>query len=1198
MKKKLLSMLLVCLLVLSLVPTVAFAAEYSDTTGHWGEAAIDRWSEYDVVNGKGNGIFDPDGNMKRGEAAQVFANLLKLDGKADLSAFSDVGLGQWYDEAIAKCVKAGIMNGVGDGKMDPNGTITREMFFVMFARALGIQPVAKAEVAISDGAKASDWAAGYITALVNKGYVKGTSSANGSVTVEPKLDINRASVMSLLNQTIATYVNTTEEVIAGDGLVLVVVDNAKVSLKDSTGKAEVYAFGQNAVISNAPAGTTVVTSDDANNVKVNGKALSKDTTTVVEEAKPAAGGGGGGNVTPPAPTAVDLITKALAYAYDPAYTYTTVTTEGAVVTFTAETNAKLTTAMNDFARFLGGLYRGAQANKIVYNSKEYTWNNAGALTGSNWVDSESKTLVSQIVADFQTNGGESTILTVDGQEITVKIVAPTAVDLITKALAYAYDPAYTYTTVTTEGAVVTFTAETNAKLTTAMNDFARFLGGLYRGAQANKIVYNSKEYTWNNAGALTGSNWVDSESKTLVSQIVADFQTNGGESTILTVDGQEITVKIVAPTAVDLITKALAYAYDPAYTYTTVTTEGAVVTFTAETNAKLTTAMNDFARFLGGLYRGAQANKIVYNSKEYTWNNAGALTGSNWVDSESKTLVSQIVADFQTNGGESTILTVDGQEITVKIVAPTAVDLITKALAYAYDPAYTYTTVTTEGAVVTFTAETNAKLTTAMNDFARFLGGLYRGAQANKIVYNSKEYTWNNAGALTGSNWVDSESKTLVSQIVADFQTNGGESTILTVDGQEITVKIVAPTAVDLITKALAYAYDPAYTYTTVTTEGAVVTFTAETNAKLTTAMNDFARFLGGLYRGAQANKIVYNSKEYTWNNAGALTGSNWVDSESKTLVSQIVADFQTNGGESTILTVDGQEITVKIVAPTAVDLITKALAYAYDPAYTYTTVTTEGAVVTFTAETNAKLTTAMNDFARFLGGLYRGAQANKIVYNSKEYTWNNAGALTGSNWVDSESKTLVSQIVADFQTNGGESTILTVDGQEITVKIVAPTAVDLITKALAYAYDPAYTYTTVTTEGAVVTFTAETNAKLTTAMNDFARFLGGLYRGAQANKIVYNSKEYTWNNAGALTGSNWVDSESKTLVSQIVADFQTNGGESTILTVDGQEITVKIVAPTAEDLITAALAYEYNPAYTYTTVTTAGCSGYIYCRH
>jgi hypothetical protein len=292
MKKKLLSMLLVCLLVLSLVPTVAFAAEYSDTTGHWGEAAIDRWSEYDVVNGKGNGIFDPDGNMKRGEAAQVFANLLKLDGKADLSAFSDVGLGQWYDEAIAKCVKAGIMNGVGDGKMDPNGTITREMFFVMFARALGIQPVAKAEVAISDGAKASDWAAGYITALVNKGYVKGTSSANGSVTVEPKLDINRASVMSLLNQTIATYVNTTEEVIAGDGLVLVVVDNAKVSLKDSTGKAEVYAFGQNAVISNAPAGTTVVTSDDANNVKVNGKALSKDTTTVVEEAKPAAGGGG------------------------------------------------------------------------------------------------------------------------------------------------------------------------------------------------------------------------------------------------------------------------------------------------------------------------------------------------------------------------------------------------------------------------------------------------------------------------------------------------------------------------------------------------------------------------------------------------------------------------------------------------------------------------------------------------------------------------------------------------------------------------------------------------------------------------------------------------------------------------------------------------------------------------------------------
>jgi hypothetical protein len=96
-----------------------------------------------------------------------------------------------------------------------------------------------------------------------------------------------------------------------------------------------------------------------------------------------------------------------------------------------------------------------------------------------------------------------------------------------------------------------------------------------------------------------------------------------------------------------------------------------------------------------------------------------------------------------------------------------------------------------------------------------------------------------------------------------------------------------------------------------------------------------------------------------------------------------------------------------------------------------------------------------------------------------------------------------------------------------------------------------------------VVTFTADTNAELTTAMNDFARFLGGLYRGAQANKIVYASKEYTWDNAGTLKGSNWVDSEGNTLVSQIVADYGTESGNEAVLTVDGQEITVKIVAPT-----------------------------------
>ena len=121
MKKRIISILMTLALLMTLLPVTAFAAGYTDTHGHWGEAAIDRWTDYNIVSGKGDGIFDPNGSMTRAEAAQVFANLLKLEYKADLSGYTDVGRGKWYDDPIAKCAGAGIMEGSGSGIMDPNG---------------------------------------------------------------------------------------------------------------------------------------------------------------------------------------------------------------------------------------------------------------------------------------------------------------------------------------------------------------------------------------------------------------------------------------------------------------------------------------------------------------------------------------------------------------------------------------------------------------------------------------------------------------------------------------------------------------------------------------------------------------------------------------------------------------------------------------------------------------------------------------------------------------------------------------------------------------------------------------------------------------------------------------------------------------------------------------------------------------------
>lgn len=308
MKKRLFAIVISLCMLMSLLPAVALAAEYSDTTGHWAEEDIARWSDAGVVQGS-NGQFNPEGVMTRAEAAQVFTNLLKLNGTADLSGYTDVPVNAWYANAIAACVDKGILSGIGGGLMNPNGTITREMFFVMFARALGIPEEASLNGSFSDSGSISSWARGAVYALINRGYVSGTSGN----TVAPQLDINRASVMALLNQTIAAYVVTNGTTsVNSDGVVLVLADDvaltgsgdvtvsvasagAQVDLEGMTGQVSVIVLEDDVAITNAPEGTEITVADKASGTTVNGDAVAAGgEITIPEETEQTTTGGGSG----------------------------------------------------------------------------------------------------------------------------------------------------------------------------------------------------------------------------------------------------------------------------------------------------------------------------------------------------------------------------------------------------------------------------------------------------------------------------------------------------------------------------------------------------------------------------------------------------------------------------------------------------------------------------------------------------------------------------------------------------------------------------------------------------------------------------------------------------------------------------------------------------------------------------------------
>ena len=104
----------------------------------WAGGAIRAMYSMGIVNGteiNGQTVFDPQGTLTRSQAAAMLGRLLTLDAaaedeeplpQADLSQFTDAGEIQPYAlEHFQLLVGMGAIDGAGDGRLDPNGTMTR-----------------------------------------------------------------------------------------------------------------------------------------------------------------------------------------------------------------------------------------------------------------------------------------------------------------------------------------------------------------------------------------------------------------------------------------------------------------------------------------------------------------------------------------------------------------------------------------------------------------------------------------------------------------------------------------------------------------------------------------------------------------------------------------------------------------------------------------------------------------------------------------------------------------------------------------------------------------------------------------------------------------------------------------------------------------------------------------------------------------
>ncbi len=138
------------------------------------------------------GIFGPDQNMTRAEAAQMFYNLLLEKDMEITVEFEDVPADAWYAKPVNTLASLGILSGVGNGRFDPERSITRAEFTVI---AMKFANTSGGGVNIFSDVNEDDWFYSAVVDSTQYGWINGYPDG----TFRPEATISRAEVTVIVN---------------------------------------------------------------------------------------------------------------------------------------------------------------------------------------------------------------------------------------------------------------------------------------------------------------------------------------------------------------------------------------------------------------------------------------------------------------------------------------------------------------------------------------------------------------------------------------------------------------------------------------------------------------------------------------------------------------------------------------------------------------------------------------------------------------------------------------------------------------------------------------------------------------------------------------------------------------------------------------------------------------------------------------
>lgn len=193
--KQLGTLLLTLALALAMVVPAFAAVEdtgYSDVDAgaSYAEAVI-YCREHELMNGVGNGRFDPEGNLTRAALATV---LYRMEGEPSVTgedSFTDTDSGVWYSNAILWASQRELMGGYGGGIFGTDDPVTRQDMATILYRYAGSPEIASEEsyddeTTISGYAAAAvDWASAnsIVSALSGNTFAPQASATRGQIAI-------------------------------------------------------------------------------------------------------------------------------------------------------------------------------------------------------------------------------------------------------------------------------------------------------------------------------------------------------------------------------------------------------------------------------------------------------------------------------------------------------------------------------------------------------------------------------------------------------------------------------------------------------------------------------------------------------------------------------------------------------------------------------------------------------------------------------------------------------------------------------------------------------------------------------------------------------------------------------------------------------------------------------------------------------